>query len=632
MSPARSSRHCCAHFRSASSSTTATESEVETLYHELIVDPGHALERFQALYRAADADFDLARCEDLIDVVTERLALLDVDAAALCNRYRRRLRSRTMWLADWHRTTRFLPPAGSADAVDALLSGDPGRVLVLWSTGGMGKSSHVRWLIARRCVPEDYACARIDFDEIPPLLATREPALLLLEAARQLDQQLPEAPFHELLTAYAGQRERLFGGTAPATGQLGELPERFTAVLRDLPADKPVVIALDTLERTLLVGGPKREQTGVTPLLRQLARIVANAPALRLVMASRYELSERVGEFAAMFPTATELQVPALTEVESQRYLEHHRAIDRADVVERLVELAGGMPFKLELLADYVEEHRGVDPAELEEPAAEIGVTYVMQRILRGLEPPDLRELVTRGAVPRVLERSFARGVLGMPDALWPELKRYAGTASWVTLEPGDVDAVRLHESVQESLRAMLADGDERRVQKEASEWYERRAVEHPKFRDRWLCEAVYHRFQYEGPDAHAYWDRLIAQARIEQRPALRRELAAEVLREDYCPQRPRADPAGDRSARALGARRGRHAARLRGHAGAARGRVAGGRGGERGRAAPGRRVRRRADQPRAARAAGCGPAPARRRPRGRSGGHRACARRLAVP
>ena len=256
------------------------------------------------------------------------------------------------------------------------------------------------------------------------------------------------------------------------------------------------------------------------------------------MFASRYQLSERLSEFAELVPDADELRVPPFSPAESRRYVERYRGITKREIVDRLVELGDGMPFRLELLADYVDEHRDVDPADLATPAADVGVRYVMTRILDRLAP-DLRELVRYGAVPRVLERSFVRDVLEpllgaehrSVDELWTELKRYAGTASWVTLEPGDVDAVRFHESVREALLGLLT--EEPAVQLQASEWFEARAGRRPSQADHWLCEAVYHRFRYEGPAAAGYWSEQIARARRDLRPGRRRALAAEVLRGD---------------------------------------------------------------------------------------------------
>ena len=518
----------------------------EAVYHELIVEPKEALKRFDTLFAAADEEFDLARCQDLIDVLSERLALLDSEAAELRNARRRRLRSRAMWMGDWYRTARFLLPEASREALDALLNGTDGRVLLLWGTGGMGKTSHVRSLISRRCVPDGDACARIDFDDVDPLLAAREPWTLLLEAAAQFDEQLPDAPYHELLTQYPGQRERLRRQPGAATRPLGaeaveDVVDRFRAVLREV-ADRRVLLVLDTLEKALLLGG-SREQTELEPLLEPLCAILQDAPALRIVLACRYDLAERVAGLDELLPELRSVHVSPLTYEESCRYLTEYRGLTRADVVERFANAAGGMPFKLELLADEAEANPDLDAAELEHQA-DVDVRWVMDRILQPLDPP-LRLMLRYGVAPRTLERSFVRGVLtpliaaeggNAPfDELWPALKRYAGRASWVTLDPLDADAVRFHEAILGPMRQMLGqDPVHDELQRRAGEWYEARAAVEPARGTDWLKEAVYHRFQFEGPRAWEYFEARIEDARVERRWDRRRELAADLLGVDY--------------------------------------------------------------------------------------------------
>jgi hypothetical protein len=108
----------------------------EALYHELIVAPGPALARFAEAFRAADGAGDLARCQDLLDVVIERRPLLGDQGAALCDEHQRRLRSRALWLRDWRRSARYVVPAASRRVTEALLAGTP-RALELWSDAGL---------------------------------------------------------------------------------------------------------------------------------------------------------------------------------------------------------------------------------------------------------------------------------------------------------------------------------------------------------------------------------------------------------------------------------------------------------------------------------------------------------------
>jgi hypothetical protein len=525
---------------------------VEAVYHLLIVDPAEGLKQFAAEFEAADERVDLARCQDLLDVVVERLALLGPEGAAVCNRYKCRLRSRSMWMRDWRSSSRFLLPAPSAAATEDLLADDGARTLSLWSDGGMGKSSYVRWLISRRCVPEGHACALIDFDRIDPLRACQEPWLLLLEAAHQLDQQLTDAPFHELLADHPRQRERL-SPRASTSSNLGAaagaaVRERFGAILAELDSAQRVMIVLDTLEVALLLGGAARDQSDMLPMLEQLADLLAVAPVLRVVLTARHDLSEAVSGSGRLFSAGLSVPLEKFTDGEAHRYLTRYRGITRSELIVRIVQSAAGVPFKLALIADVAEQHPDLDPAELD-AYVNADMAYVMEKIVRRLDP-SLRTFLLYGVAPRTLERGFADeviapllGAAGGGDLLWRGLKRYAGRASWVALDPEDVDAVRFHPSILEPMRELLrntAAHDE--LQRRAAEWYERRAADEPANATRLLCEAVYHRFQLEGPPAVRHWRRMLRDARAEHRPDRRRALAAELLGGDYvtgCQPRP---------------------------------------------------------------------------------------------
>ena len=518
------------------------DDDVESLYHELLLTPDAGLMHFKVLFDRSARAYDVARCHDLVDVVTERLPVLGPRAAPVPNEYRQRLQALAMWTRDWYRTARFLVPAHSEAALEGLLRGERGRVLVLWSGGGMGKTSHLRWLITRRCIPDGDACARVDFDDVDALVAAQEPALVLLEAASQLDRQLPEAPFHELLSQHAAQLDRLRGrpgapfAASPAVA--ADISERFGAAVRDVAGDRRVLIVLDTLEEALMLRAAGREKTDLSALLRMLADVLEAAPAVRLVLASRYPLSERVLDFAALMPEAIELLIKPFSDEEAGEYVTRYRGIEAPDMVASLVRGARGVPFTLELLCDTAEQRPDLSPDEVAD-CAHADLDWVMNRIVGRLDP-GLQRVLRYGVAPRTLERVFVSEVLAplLGDDVterWLSLKRYAGSASWVMLDPVDADAVRFHVAVLDPMRKLLGkESIHDELQERASAWFEGRARTDPARATRWLCEAVYHRFQYQGPEAERYWRRLLDDARRGERPDRRRALAAEVLRDDY--------------------------------------------------------------------------------------------------
>ena len=172
---------------------------LEELRALLLADPDRARELFLRLYAAADEQFDLARCQDAIDVLAadDRAHVLPVELARLRNDYQAFLSARSMWATEFHQTARYFSRPEAEGALRRLLAGKRSRVLQIVAAGGMGKTTQLRWFVARHCITRrpSIPCARIDFDVVDPVNALRYPWLLLLEIASQLDQQLPSAPF-----------------------------------------------------------------------------------------------------------------------------------------------------------------------------------------------------------------------------------------------------------------------------------------------------------------------------------------------------------------------------------------------------------------------------------------------------
>ncbi len=424
--------------------------ELEALHHLVAVDSDSAMERFRSHFADADGQFDLPRCRDLLSAMADRTVLLRADQCEELDDYERYVGARSQWIEDWYRTARFVGSEANVAALDRLLTGREARALLLWARGGMGKTMHLRWFIARRCVPrpQRVPCARIDFDFLEPRTAAREPWLLLLEMAAQLDPQLPRRPFGELLVQYGHHRERLElrGSNAadpvvnarsrrPETLEpdaVNDLRERFVAVLRDLPPDQRLLLVIDTLEVALLPGGIERGQGSLVPLLAELARVHDAAKCVRLVLAGRYELATRAPDIAVLLPTAEDLQLTEFGPEEVRGYLCQARGIDRPDLVEAVRSVSGGVPLKVAMIADVLEHEPTIPLSELRDYT---DAAYVIERVLRRIEPP-LRWLVWYGAIARRLDLELLNKVIlprvleaidddGVPDAqaLWASLK-----------------------------------------------------------------------------------------------------------------------------------------------------------------------------------------------------------------
>ena len=566
---------------------------VEALYHRFAVDPDAALACFVQLYDDADTRFDLARCRDLVDTFGERRRLVGPSRSEVRNDYRRYLDARGIWIDDWFRTARFLQQAATKEPIERLLAGDTTRVLQIWARGGMGKTMLLRWLIARRCVPkpERIACARIDFDDIDVVAATHEPWLILLEAAAQVNRQLRDAPFQELLRQHGQHRARLqrrplvergamkmvLPSTETADRALADdVRERFAGTLAEFPQSERVLVVLDTLEVGLFLGDPVREHQALLPLLRELAALCEDAPSLRLLLASRHDLGHRIEVFPSLFPTAESLELTGFSEEESRRYLVEKRHLERPDLVEAAARAGAGVPFKLALIADALEQCPEVTPDELDE-YEDADILYLIQRVVERVEP-GVQWLLRYGVVPDVLDRAFVREVMrpylragmsgtgggdtprddpvpavrGRPpverwptdlleagadpdvDDVWLRLKRYVGRASWVDLEHGEAEAVRFHPEVRNPMRRILSRQRVfRDLNRDACGYFERRAADDPQGWARWIREAVFHRFQLEGPQAASYWRAQLESSR-QRGPEDCRELALDLLGDDY--------------------------------------------------------------------------------------------------
>jgi cellulose synthase operon protein C len=570
----------------------------------LFVDPPVALGEWKQLYATADNCFDLVRCRFLIGMLGW-MATADPEVDAVREDYQAYVDGRSLWTDEWYRTGPFLLPAASGEAFEALLREEQGCVLELQGSGGYGKTMHIRWLIARRCVPAAarIPCARIDFDAVDPITATREPYLVLLAMADQLDRQLPGDAFGTLVRTYAADLVRLYrrapAATLPAR-DIRDSPEAraraaaadkvqrsFAGRLAEIPADKPVVLILDTLEVPLHL--PDTPQgPAVKPLLALLAEAL-KAPSVRLVLAGRYKIPE---EITNLFPQPDPpFVLPKFSADEARRYLVDKRHIDRDDLVEAAVHAADGTPFSLALLADLIEAHPAVSPGMIAEyRGAEYA--YLIERVVKRIGEQPVRWVLRYACVPRRFDYDFVRDVLwprvleemsgkGGHDRpagddipregdgsqiwavgdypppgeqavrqVWDQVKRYASGSSWISPDEADPDALRLQAEVIRPLRELLRENEIFAIlHDDASAYFLRRAETagkgetSPGRLTEYLREAVFHRFQFEGDAASSWWQE---QIRAAAGPVARRALTGELARGlEYTDQQGRPVPWG---------------------------------------------------------------------------------------
>lgn len=574
---------------------------LERLRQLALCDPPAADELFVTLYADADRRFDLAACHNLVSLLDERNSLLGLSLRQRLNDRRLYLQARSRWVNEFYRSAPYYERRVLTDRI-ARWFGSPQRwVLHLFARGGLGKTAFIRWFIARYCVPDPrrIPCAHIDFDFFGPALLAQYPWLPFLKIAEQLNQQIPGAPFAELLNEHRQSlhilehhellhtrnvAQELSGAVPAAAGMEERILAVFTQVLTDAGQKLPVIIILDTLEEVVL-----DQDHDLMTLLRTLAKIRRDCPQLRLVLSGRYNLAERLDGFQAEFQAhCTTLRLEPFSAPEARRYLTHKRLIENQDIVDAAVRRAGGNPFKLSLFADILRARPGITAREVNEYPDDVELLYLIERVVERIPDNFVQWVLRYGALARRLTFRFfkdvmwepmieaLRGNLALDDAqaglgetlrgrgslwrldpdasrddderfveAWKQLGNYASGYSWVTLGE-DKESLDFHPEVTEPLRRAMEDQPVfARLHRHAVDYFERKSRDEPARWDRWMTQAVYHRFQLDGAAAGGYWREVIERPEARGNLHWRRELAREVvgtvlLDEDHHPRRRR--------------------------------------------------------------------------------------------
>lgn len=558
--------------------------DVERLRALLLLDQRRARTWFRTAFAAHDERDDLAGCTNLLEALREPARSRYVGRAlagdlAAGERY---LAARSLWRAAHHSTAagRYLRRATLEAGLSALLTDGGPRLLRLTGSGGYGKSTLIRWFLARRCVPRRIPCAMVDLDRpLDPVNAIRHPWLLLLEIANQLDDQMAGAPFRALLRDYGSYRHVLYAdesaegrvgaaalGTATGLADAAETVAIFLDALRDAAPPAPVVV-LDTVEEAMI-----RPPADVATFLGTL-NMLRSATDLRIVVAGRRTAAETEPTDVRLAEDV-ELPVPAFTTRQSRRYLATVRHV-RPELVPGMVERANGLPWQLALWGDVADAYPQLTPQML--PRVRPEAAWVVDRIVGRIENPVLQWLVRYGVVPRTLRRDFAEHVLlpriertvqGSPDDdpgtdarpqgadavpvfdvavtlprdtaeftdTWNQLTRYASTTSWLWLADGDPDTVVFQPELRNPIRALLAAQPiGGLLHRAAADYYTALAERDHAGWTAWTCEAIYHRFCAGDPDAAARWRAAVGTARQQGLggEAISR-LAGEVLGPEY--------------------------------------------------------------------------------------------------
>jgi|GEM_PF-5134826 len=419
----------------------AQGNDLERLFHLAVVDEAEAIKLLDALFDAADAQFDLPQCFAVLRTLDERPnELLGPGLREALAAKRLRLDTRGLWAQEYRETVPYVERNETRRLLDDLLA-DPQRwILNLHAPGGMGKSMFIRAVLARRCVPENIPCAKVDFDFVPHLAnIAAEPWRILLHMAQQLTRQLRDNPFQELLTAYGSYaaeadkriiispREFVGSDLSPAdkAALAAEVLSRFTGALLDVRPS--VVLILDTLENLL------HGHVDLEALFDLLAEVHARCPHVRVILAGRLDLEQPLPGVAGQTGVHTTdfgerfggqniaVRLKGFDDDEAHTYLEAKRGLANDDRVPVMIAIAriqdgdhgreGVSPFKLALLADIVRVHPTISAQEFAR-YQDVDLAYLIERVVDRIHDDQVKWLVRYGVAPRLLTKEVVEGVL----------------------------------------------------------------------------------------------------------------------------------------------------------------------------------------------------------------------------
>src|SRR5215203_2514664 len=410
------------------------DGKLDLLAQQVFVDKEKACDLFEELYKAADSAFNLARCRDLINVLTGFENVLGPVLAKALNDTRRYLEARSLWANEYYQTVNYYDRKELSSELETFLAGNAKPdgekkwILHLHAPGGMGKTMFVRWLIARRCAPQPYTipCARVDFDFVNRITVSQHRWQLFLKIADELEKQIPGNYFHSLIGLFTDYHRILTHqqsqqGTSPTTTQLPprekleeEMLYLFGNALRDAKLEKPIVLIFDTLEEVILY-----YPENLLEIVRQIKTLRKAFPNVLLVLSGRYDLMEsgpetttrRLPQFNEEFGAVTQtIRVEPFEKEEALGFL-HLRGLTNDRPLEAVVERAEGIPFKLALFADILLDNPDIT-AETIRSYPSVDLHYLIERVLARLPNKTLHWLLRYGVVPRKLTRSFVEDVM----------------------------------------------------------------------------------------------------------------------------------------------------------------------------------------------------------------------------
>ncbi len=565
-----------------------TDDELERLRHEMFAgadDPDRARRLFKDAIDTAVRDRNFSGFQDLLDVLGDRNRVGRAGLAKFYTDQVGHLQVLQFWTGDYERSVRFLEPADMRDRVEGLLVRGDSRAWQIFGPSGVGKTTQLRWLITRYCIPSGIPCSRVDLEVVDPVNLGRYPWLVLLRVAQQLRLHWPRPelgrirnPVFETMLSAHGVFVSLLRGTvsehargagrtlsdSSVADRVGrEVTFKFVEQLNEVARDVPTLVVIDTVEEMSRHGTRELEK-----LLDLLADVQSRCPSLRLVLAGRDNLRdpnrrngrEELGEVLDRLGCVDFWTGPFQAR-ESMAYLRDIRGIKNPEQVNAVVSLAGGVPLKLALYADFIDLNPSIRADELRS-----GLLPPLRHLIDRAPGPGVVFLLRYGIVPRrlrfedvstVMHRFLARAVAELPvrdvpddvgerpperllgDAdirrIWQDLLSYTAASSWVQYEPGDTGTITFHPNAVTSMRRLVdADPAFADLHRAFGKHFTALAddPESGSVTDR--CQALYHGFQVADPQAPVAWREALDDCRRAGKLDDLTELAREVLGDDY--------------------------------------------------------------------------------------------------
>ncbi len=429
---------------------------LEQLYHLAVVNPPAAAELLDDLYTPADKQFDLPQCSAILRTLEERPPrlsapeLLGPELREVMAVKRVRLDTRVLWAQEYRATIPYVERNETRPLLGALLADAQHWLLNLSAPGGMGKSMYIRAVVARHSAMDGIPCAKIDFDFVPHLAnVAAEPWRLLLRTAEQLNRQLRDSPFQELLTSYGqfsaeadstviiSPAASLWAPTCPRPTRprcRATVLSRFTAVLRAVGARRysSSLTHWRTCSTATWIWRPSTTCCWRYTRCDNVRVILSGRLDLARPLPQANGLAAPEGEtgFVRRFAGQnTAVTLRGFDDDEAHSYLDGRglhgdprgdvmiakARIEDGDRGERGEQLdhgwAGISPFKLALLADIVRVHPTITAADFER-YEDVDLAYLIDRVVDRIHDDQVKWLVRYGVVPRLLTRAIVTDVL----------------------------------------------------------------------------------------------------------------------------------------------------------------------------------------------------------------------------